>query len=356
MTMREGNSKPPPGTPSTGRTPSSTTKAPPEGDGAHLRHLPRLPPLRQPVQALPHPVRPGRRSTTMEVDGVPRRLLEGGRPVLPVRPVLHDQVPLRAAARVEPGLPAHHAARQGDQVQEGRGQFREKLLASTDVHGSLPAFPVVVQVVNAVNKKPARAVMDKTAGRAQGRLAARAGDAASSAPMRAQKKPASGERRPSTPGKVAIFSTCYVNYNEPGIGHDLLKVLDHNEIPYVLVEKETCCGMPKLELGDLDTVEKHKEANIPCWREAGPRGLRHRHAGAQLHADVQAGAAADVPGRRRRAGGQGGDVRPLRVPDARHKDGLLKTDFKPLGKVSATTSPATAGCRTSARRPRRCSR
>ena len=36
-----------------------------------------------------------------------------------------------------------------------------------------------------------------------------------------------------TPGKVAIFSTCYVNYNEPGIGHDLLKILNHNDIPYV---------------------------------------------------------------------------------------------------------------------------
>ena len=23
-----------------------------------------------------------------------------------------------------------------------------------------------------------------------------------------------------TPGKVAIFATCCVNYNEPGIGHD----------------------------------------------------------------------------------------------------------------------------------------
>ena len=51
---------------------------------------------------------------------------------------------------------------------------------------------------------------------------------------------------------MVIFSTCYVNYNEPGIGHDLLKILDHNEVPYVLVEKEKCCGMPKLELGDLE--------------------------------------------------------------------------------------------------------
>jgi Fe-S oxidoreductase len=54
-----------------------------------------------------------------------------------------------------------------------------------------------------------------------------------------------------------------VNYNEPGIGHDLLKILDHNDIPYVIVEKEKCCGMPKLELGDLDSVDQSKQANIP---------------------------------------------------------------------------------------------
>jgi len=54
-----------------------------------------------------------------------------------------------------------------------------------------------------------------------------------------------------------------VNYNEPGIGHDLLAVLDHNEIPYVIVEKEACCGMPKLELGDLEGVERLKDNNVP---------------------------------------------------------------------------------------------
>ena len=30
-----------------------------------------------------------------------------------------------------------------------------------------------------------------------------------------------GER---TPGKVAIYATCDVNYNEPGIGPDLIKI------------------------------------------------------------------------------------------------------------------------------------
>jgi glycerol-3-phosphate dehydrogenase subunit C len=70
-----------------------------------------------------------------------------------------------------------------------------------------------------------------------------------------------GER---TPGKVAIFATCYINYNEPSIGHDLLKLLDHIQVPYTLVASEACCGMPKLELGDLAGVEALKNVNIPA--------------------------------------------------------------------------------------------
>jgi hypothetical protein len=99
-----------------------------QGDGAHLRHLPRLPPLREPVRIVPHAVRPGRRrARPWKWMAWTKGLLEGGRPVLPVRPVLPDQVPLCAAARVEPGLPAHHAARQGHQVQEGRSRLRRKI-------------------------------------------------------------------------------------------------------------------------------------------------------------------------------------------------------------------------------------
>jgi glycerol-3-phosphate dehydrogenase subunit C len=40
-------------------------------------------------------------------------------------------------------------------------------------------------------------------------------------------------------------------------------VLEHNQIPVVAVQKEACCGMPKLELGDLDAVKNLKEKNIP---------------------------------------------------------------------------------------------
>jgi Fe-S oxidoreductase len=62
---------------------------------------------------------------------------------------------------------------------------------------------------------------------------------------------------------VAIFATCYVNYNEPSIGNDLCKLLEHAEVPYVVVEREVCCGMPKLEIGDLDGVEALKAQNVP---------------------------------------------------------------------------------------------
>lgn len=65
-----------------------------------------------------------------------------------------------------------------------------------------------------------------------------------------------------TSGKVVIYATCFINYNEPGIGHDLLQILEFNEILAVLVEKEVCCGMPQLELGNSEKIEALKNINI----------------------------------------------------------------------------------------------
>jgi Fe-S oxidoreductase len=66
-----------------------------------------------------------------------------------------------------------------------------------------------------------------------------------------------------TTGKVALFSTCFTNRNEPGPGEDLVKVFEHNKILVTLTEKESCCAIPKLELGNLEAVEEAKEINIP---------------------------------------------------------------------------------------------
>ncbi len=40
-------------------------------------------------------------------------------------------------------------------------------------------------------------------------------------------------------------------------------MFEHNGIRSALTRSERCCGMPKLELGDLEAIEQLKDANIP---------------------------------------------------------------------------------------------
>jgi len=221
--------------------------------------------------------------------------------------------------------------------KKGEVGMGEKLLASTDVHGQLAGIPIVVQVVNAANRtRPMRKLLDATLGvhpdawlppLASKRF--RSG-AAKSATDTA--KAIDGER---SPGKVAVFSTCLVNYNEPGIGDDLLRLLAHNDIPYEVVEKESCCGMPKLELGDLEGVEKHKNANIPVLARYAKEGWAIVSAIPSCTLMFKQELPLMFPDDADVRSVQAAMFDPFEYLVARHRDGLLKTDFKtPLGKVS----------------------
>ena len=139
----------------------------------------------------------------------------------------------------------------------------DRFLTSTDTVGRFAGIPIVTKTVNAINQSsPARAAMEKMMG--VDRNAWRPDFAAKKFRSVARSNLAAPVRDGSkTPGKIAIYSTCYINYNEPGIGRDLIAILDHNAIPYVIVDKEVCCGMPKLEIGDLPSVERLKNLNVP---------------------------------------------------------------------------------------------
>ena len=220
--------------------------------------------------------------------------------------------------------------------RKGEVKASEKFLASTDVHGQFAGIPVVVQAVNAINRtQAARGVMESVLD--VDRKAWMPELATKRFRWSAKKKGSAsavkdGQR---SPGKVAIFSTCYVNYNEPGIGHDLLASLEHNEIPYVIVEKESCCGMPKLELGDLEGVEKHKNANIPVLAKYAKEGWAIVSAVPSCTLMFKQELPLLFPGDADVAAVQAAMFDPFEYLMARHKDGLLKTDFKnPLGKVS----------------------
>jgi Fe-S oxidoreductase len=152
--------------------------------------------------------------------------------------------------------------------KKGDVKFRDKVLTSTDRVGALAGIPVVSGIVNAVNKtslgrKALEAVLEV-------HQDARVPEYHSDSLRKTQRarigKRATGEAAGPTTGKVALFATCYGNYNEPGINDDLIAVFEHNGIPVTLAEKEQCCGMPKLELGDLEAVKAAKEANIPVLK------------------------------------------------------------------------------------------
>jgi len=214
-------------------------------------------------------------------------------------------------------------------------RFRDRLLSSTDAIGKLAAIPVVAQVVNATNRNAtARALMEASIGvhRLRRLPPYSAGTFRGRAEPSLRSEANDGAR---TPGKVALFSTCYVNYNEPGLGHDLLAILDHNEIPYVLVEKEACCGMPKLELGDLRGVARLKALNIPPLLKLAREGYAILAAVPSCSLMFKSELPLLFP--------DDADVKsvseamfdPFEYFVARHRDGLLKTDFKAsLGKVS----------------------
>src|SRR5438067_10430298 len=119
------------------------------------------------------------------------------------------------------------------------------------------------------------------------------------------------------------------------MGHDLLALLAHNEVPYVVVEKEACCGMPKFELGDLQAVDRLKRINIPVLAKYAREG----------HAILTPVPSCTLMFKQELPLLYPGDAQTIAVRDAmldpfeyfvlRRKDGLLKTDFKhPLGKVS----------------------
>jgi len=218
--------------------------------------------------------------------------------------------------------------------KQGAG-FRDRLLSSTDALGKLATIPVVVQTVNVLNRNSAaRGVMEKALGIAKDRQLPDYASRKFRSSARANETFAIKDGK-NTPGKVAIFSTCYVNYNEPGIGHDLLAILEHNEIPYVIVEKEACCGMPKLELGDLETVAKLKEINIPPLVELARDGyailtpvpsctlMFKQELPLMFPEDADVKAVQEAM------------FDPFEYLVLRKKDGLLKSDFKAkLGRVS----------------------
>jgi len=151
------------------------------------------------------------------------------------------------------------------QFKKGERKLSHKLLSNTKIQGKIATIPVVSDLINVSNRNSGvRKVLEKTLDLDH---RAHLPEFHSDTLRRRDKgrQPAAVEVQIAglTRGKAALFTTCYCNVNTPDIGQDLIRVFEHNNIPVRLTNKEECCGMPKLEQGDLETVDKYRKTNIP---------------------------------------------------------------------------------------------
>ncbi|MDF1832845.1 MAG: heterodisulfide reductase-related iron-sulfur binding cluster [Porticoccaceae bacterium] len=161
-----------------------------------------------------------------------------------------------------------------NKFKEEGASFRDKTLTNTDTVGKLATIPLVDITVNALNSNQ---LFRKAFQAAMGVHKDAPVPRYHSKTLRKSVKKLGDTITPKavgeTTGKVALYATCYGNYNSPELGEDFYRVFQHNNIHIELVPKEQCCGMPKLELGDLDAVARAKEANIPVLAKLVDEGF-----------------------------------------------------------------------------------
>jgi glycerol-3-phosphate dehydrogenase subunit C len=221
--------------------------------------------------------------------------------------------------------------------RDGGTRWRDQVLSSTDLVGKIAGIPVIAEAVNAVNRSAlGRKVLDVALG---------VHPDAPVPPYRSNtlRKQFGGHRTAVTVaqsagvtrGKVSLFGTCYCNRNEPQIGLDLVRVFEHNGIEVAMAERENCCGMPKLELGDLQAVADLKAGNLPSLISMIESGydivapipscvLMFKQELPLMFPEDE-----DVSSVKKHV------FDPFEYLALRHKAGLLRTDFsRPLGKIA----------------------
>jgi Fe-S oxidoreductase len=222
------------------------------------------------------------------------------------------------------------------QFRDGKTKTRDKILSSTDTVGNLAGIPVVAQIVNAVNATGVgRSLLASTLGVARDaplpKYESRTARKRHKAKIDGSTSSAAATGRP----KLAVFATCYGNRNKPDIVDDLIAILEHNDVQVCLPASEHCCGMPKLETGDLDSVAALKEKNVPVLYDLVQKGwaltacipscvlMFKQELPLLFPGDAKVKAVADA------------FCDPFDYLMQRHKAGELKTDFaEALGTIS----------------------
>lgn len=160
--------------------------------------------------------------------------------------------------------------RVGDIIQNARIRFgrqhnpiRDFMLANTDLVGSL-ASPLAPVVNSALGFKPVRLALDSLMGVDRRRVF----------PSYSKERFSSWFRKNALPRqarfarKIAYFHGCYVEYNFPQLGKDLVRILNEAGYGVELLPEEKCCGVALLSNGFSRQARRQAESNISAFRKA----------------------------------------------------------------------------------------
>ena len=146
-------------------------------------------------------------------------------------------------------------------------KLRDVMLASTDFMGTLarPFAPVVNAVTSlGVTKK----VLDATMAIDHRRSFPKSRGRGFEAWLRRHAK-----EQAAFPEQVAYFHGCYVNYNYPQLGKDLVKVMNALGVGVQLLDREKCCGVAMIANGMSRRAREHAQHNVEVLGAAVEKGL-----------------------------------------------------------------------------------
>ncbi|ASN83769.1 anaerobic glycerol-3-phosphate dehydrogenase subunit C [Pectobacterium versatile] len=140
--------------------------------------------------------------------------------------------------------------------------LRDAILSHTDFMGSI-ATPFAPLVNTATSLKPVRQLLDKTLKIDHRRQLPKYSFGTFRRWYRQQ-----AVKQQAYDEQIAYFHGCYVNYNHPQLGKDLVQVFNAMGIGVQLLNKEKCCGVPLIANGFHDKARKQAHANIKSLNEA----------------------------------------------------------------------------------------
>jgi glycerol-3-phosphate dehydrogenase subunit C len=142
--------------------------------------------------------------------------------------------------------------------RKGNTPFVDKQLAETDRNGALGSFGA--GLVNWATREgaPTRGIAQAMLGIDKNAYLPTFADLPLTQRAKGNLIPAPNPDAPGFGRKVAIYASCYGEFNDQSPGEALIKVLAHNGVS-VRIEHPHCCGMPKFENGDLGAVAQNAE-------------------------------------------------------------------------------------------------